>query len=75
MNYMHNYVKNIEEITQNYNFINKTIYTYLWSSYLIVYYLKITLKLMYTYIVQKHYKLNTQFPMHDSIKTLPDISQ
>lgn len=75
MNYMHNYVKNIEEITQNYNFINKTIYIYLWSSYLIVYYLKITLKLMYTYIVQKHYKLNTQFPIHDSIKTLPDISQ
>lgn len=51
MNYMHNYVKNIEEITQNYNFINKTIYIYFWSSYLIVYYLKITLKLMYTYIV------------------------
>lgn len=51
MNYMHSYVQNIEGIIQNYNFINKTIYIYIFSPLIQLYTtLKIMLTSMYMYI-------------------------
>lgn len=65
INYMQNYVKkNNEEITQSYNFINKTIHMYIYIYGLLIQ-LYTTLKIMLTYMYMYIKSRNTISQTHN----------